>query len=135
MGRTKCGEKFSRDTTKTCFRPQGHYGLHRDKFKVSSSTTWGDNECYRPPTPEQIAYLAELEKTLAEIKSAPPVEYSVKIWYKSDTYEGVSHCPEELARKIYREAAASEGVEFAELHGPSGKLVESKVPHNLTQTP
>lgn len=55
-------------------------------------------------------------------------EYSVKIWYRSGAYEGAPHCPEELARKIYADAAASAGVEFAELHGPSGKLVESRGP-------
>lgn len=55
-------------------------------------------------------------------------EYSVKIWYRSGAYEGAPHCPEELARKIYADAAASAGVEFAELHGPSGKLVASRGP-------
>lgn len=55
-------------------------------------------------------------------------EYSVKIWYRSGAYEGDSHCPEDLARKIYADAVKSAGVEFAELHGPDGMLVESKTP-------
>lgn len=58
----------------------------------------------------------------------PVTEYSVKIWYRSGAYEGVAHSPEELARKIYADAVKSAGVEFAELHGPSGMLVESKAP-------
>lgn len=58
----------------------------------------------------------------------PVIEYSVKIWYRSGAYEGAPHCPEKLARKIYADAAASAGVEFAELHGPSGKLVASRGP-------
>lgn len=62
-------------------------------------------------------------------------EYSVKIWYRSGAYEGVAHSPEDLARKIFADAVKSAGVEFAELHGPSGKLVESKVPDSLTQAP
>lgn len=55
-------------------------------------------------------------------------EYSVKIWYRSGAYEGAPHCPEELARKIFADAVASAGVEFAELYGPSGKLVASRGP-------
>lgn len=58
--------------------------------------------------------------------TSPVTEYSVKIWYRSGAYEGAPHCPEDLARKIYADAVKSDGVEFAELHGPSGKLVESK---------
>lgn len=63
------------------------------------------------------------------IKTWSLTEYSVKIWYRSGAYEGAPHCPEELARKIFADAVKSSGVEFAELHGPSGKLVESKVPN------
>lgn len=59
----------------------------------------------------------------------PATEYSVKIWYRSGAYEGAPHCPEDLARKIFADAVKSDGVEFAELHGPSGKLVESKTPN------
>lgn len=65
----------------------------------------------------------------------PVIEYSVKIWYRSGAYEGVAHSPEQLARQIFADAVKSAGVEFAELHGPSGKLVESKAPHGLTQAP
>lgn len=53
-------------------------------------------------------------------------EYSVKIWYRSGAYEGVAHSPEELARKIFADVVKSAGVEFAELHGPSGMLIDSK---------
>ena len=64
---------------------------------------------------------------LEEAPETPTVtEYSVKIWYRSGAYEGAPHCPEDLARKIFADAVKSAGVEFAELHGPSGKLVESK---------
>lgn len=82
------------------------------------------------PTPVQAVAWEASDKTTRRFREKVPAvtEYSVKIWYKSDTYEGVSHCPEELARKIYADAAASNGVEFAELHGPSGKLVESRGP-------
>lgn len=70
--------------------------------------------------------------------TAPVTEYSVKIWYRSGAYEGAPHCPEELARKIFADAVKSTGVEFAELHGPSGMLVESKTPneeHPVTTEP
>lgn len=66
--------------------------------------------------------------TASQRIKATVTEYSVKIWYRSGAYEGAPHCPEELARKIFADAVKSAGVEFAELHGPSGMLVESKAP-------
>lgn len=66
--------------------------------------------------------------TASQRKTPEVTEYSVKIWYRSGAYEGAPHCLEDLARKIYADAVKSPGVEFAELHGPSGVLVESKVP-------
>lgn len=61
-------------------------------------------------------------------------EYSVKIWYRSGAYEGAPHCPEDLARKIFADAVKSAGVEFAELHGPSGELLAMKGRDGLTAT-
>lgn len=69
-----------------------------------------------------------IERRPAPEPSPTVTEYSVKIWYRSGAYEGAPHCPEDLARKIFADAVSSAGVEFAELHGPSGKLVESKAP-------
>lgn len=69
------------------------------------------------------------ESTVVPVGSVDLIEiteYSVKIWYRSGAYEGDSHCPEDLARKIYADAVKSSQVEAAELHGPSGMLVESK---------
>lgn len=77
------------------------------------------------PTLEDV----ELDSDAADREDArreAVTEYSVKIWYRSGAYEGAPHCPEDLARKIFADAVESAGVEFAELHGPSGKLVESK---------
>lgn len=70
-----------------------------------------------------------IERRPAPEPSPAVTEYSVKIWYRSGAYEGVAHCPGELARKIFADAVESAGVEFAELHGPSGLLVESKTPN------
>lgn len=87
--------------------------------------SWGPN----PKTFSREKLMAAAAKTSQPAPVAPEVtEYSVKIWYRSGAYEGAPHCPEELARKIYADAAASVGVEFAELHGPSGKLVASRGP-------
>lgn len=72
----------------------------------------------------------DMECTTASQRMTPTVtEYSVKIWYRSGAYQGAPHCPGELARKIFADAVESAGVEFAELHGPSGLLVESKTPN------
>lgn len=76
------------------------------------------------PTLEDIELDSD-EADRQEARRESVTEYSVKIWYRSDTYEGVSHCPEELARKIFADAVKSPGVEFAELHGPDRMLVES----------
>lgn len=78
------------------------------------------------PVTEDNSVAAVTQRIVAETPAV--TEYSVKIWYRSGAYEGVAHSPEELARKIFADAVKSAGVEFAELHGPSGKLVESKAP-------
>lgn len=73
---------------------------------------------------------AILPKMIAEEAATETVvEYSVKIWYRSGAYEGVAHSPEELAYQIFADAVKSAGVEFAELHGPSGILVQFKPRH------
>lgn len=77
-----------------------------------------------------VTVLGSKTRATVPVATGPEVtEYSVKIWYRSGAYEGVAHSPEDLARQIFADAVKSAGVEFAELHGPSGKLVESKTPN------
>lgn len=85
--------------------------------------------CVESVTGERrVILVGDLEEGVAATETPEVTEYSVKIWYRSGAYEGAPHCLEDLARKIYADAVKSPGVEFAELHGPSGVLVESKVP-------
>lgn len=99
----RCRKAFSENTLVTCNRPEGHYGLHRDKVrKDHSSVSWGDNECVTREVPG----------------------FTVKVWYHTGAYEEIPNAPAETAASIYAEAEDSERVAAAEVFGPTGTLVD-----------
>ena len=51
--------------------------------------------------------------------------YTVKIWYGSGAFEQVDDVPTQAASRIFDDAAANPRVETAELHEPTGVVVDS----------
>lgn len=51
--------------------------------------------------------------------------FTVKIWYASGAYEQAGGAPEETAQVVYEEAVANPRVSAAEVHGPTGVLLDS----------
>lgn len=99
----KCGKAFVVNAMVTCNRPEGHYGLHRDRVaKDHSCTTWGDNEC--------------------AVVTEPAGTFTVKLWYWSGAYEQIPGVDQENAQAYLAEALVNENVQAGEIHAADGSL-------------
>lgn len=104
MGLTdKCGKAYLGNAQVVCNRPEGHYGLHRDKvMKDRSSNSWGDNEC--APVTE------------------PAGTFTVKAWYWSGVFEEIPGVDHDNAVAYLAEMHDNRNVQAAEIHSADGAL-------------
>lgn len=99
----KCGKRYSANTDVACNRPEGHFGVHRDKvMKDHSSNSWPDEQC-----------VAVVE---------PVGDFTVKLWYWSGVTEEIPGVDETNALAYLAEAQDNGNVREAEMHAADGSL-------------
>ncbi len=99
----KCGKTWLLDQAVTCNRPEGHYGVHRDKvMKDHTSRSWGETEC--------------------AVIATPMGQFTVKIWYWSGAFEDIAGVDQANAIGYMAEADDNDKVCAAEIHKADGTL-------------